>query len=118
MILAGVAVAIGAFVTLYHGPGRPFLRGHVGDLAATMLVYGLLGLARPSTRMWVRGALTFGIAVAIECLPLVYRASSSVGAFVLGQQFDWIDMIMYFLGTCIGMLVTVVSLRRPDPSAT
>jgi hypothetical protein len=42
--LAVMALGLGVAVLLYRGPGRGVVRGHVGDVAATMLVYALLGL--------------------------------------------------------------------------
>ena len=105
VMLGLAALAIGVFVVVYHGPGRPFLRGHVGDVAATMLVYALLGLARPSTRAWLRGVLTFLIALAIECVQLVWHAKSAIGSFLIGSQFDWIDLIAYAVGAAIGIIV-------------
>jgi hypothetical protein len=44
LLLGVVAIALGGIVLLYRGPGQPFVRGHVGDVAATMLVFAIVSL--------------------------------------------------------------------------
>lgn len=111
LVLAGVAIAIGAFVTLYHGPGRPFLRGSVGDVAATMLVFAVLSLVRPRAPVWLRAAITLAIATAVECAQLVVHARSAVGAYVLGTAFDWWDLVAYVAGVAIAVGATSLPSR-------
>jgi hypothetical protein len=47
-----VALAIGGIVLLYRGPGQPFVRGHVGDVAATMLVFAIVSIVWMRVRAW------------------------------------------------------------------
>lgn len=103
MIWLGLAaLAIGAAVLVYRGPGRELVRGHVGDVAATMLVYAVLGLAwraRPA----VRAVTTFAIAALIECGQTLWRGQGLVGELTVGSTFDGVDFIAYALGVVIAV---------------
>ncbi|HET9623053.1 MAG TPA: DUF2809 domain-containing protein [Kofleriaceae bacterium] len=100
--LAIAALAIAAFVVLYQGPGRPFLRGHVGDAAACMLVYALLGLA-VRARWQTRAALTVGLAFALELGQLVWGGRWRYAEWTIGNTFDAGDLIAYLAGTCVAV---------------
>ena len=102
MWLGLAALALGLAVILYRGPGRGVIRGHVGDVAAAMLVYALLGLAWRA-RMWVRAAATFGIALAIEVGQTVWSTSSLAGELLLGNTFDPWDVLAYAVGTALAL---------------
>ncbi|HZJ68019.1 MAG TPA: DUF2809 domain-containing protein [Kofleriaceae bacterium] len=98
--LGAVALALGGAVVAYRGPGREFVRGHVGDVAATMLVYASLGLvwrARP----WVRAVVTLAIASAIELGQTMWHATSWVGEMTAGGTFDAWDFAAYVVGVVI-----------------
>lgn len=102
LAMGATAIAIGAVVLLYRGPARELVRGHVGDVAATLLVFALLGLAwraRPA----IRAAVTFGIAAAIELGQTVWSARSLAGELVLGNTFDPYDLLAYALGVGIAL---------------
>ncbi len=111
LVLASVAIAIGVFVVVYHGPGRPFLRGHVGDAAATMLVFSLCGLTRWSLR--TRAIVTLAIATAIELGQTVWS-----GGILLGSVFDPWDMAAYIAGVLVALIYHRAhdDLRREVPS--
>ena len=100
--LGGFALALGIAVLLYRGPGRAVIRGHVGDVAATMLVYALLGLAWRA-RPWVRAVATLGIAIAIELGQTVWRGESLAGELLLGATFDPWDLLAYAIGTALAL---------------
>ncbi len=97
VVLAALALAIGAFVLVYHGPGRAVLRGHVGDVAATMLVFALLGLTR--WRVRTRAIVTLAIALGIELGQIVWS-----GGLLLGSVFDPWDLLAYVAGVVIAVL--------------
>lgn len=113
VLLAAAALAIGVGCVLYHGPGRPFIRGHVGDVGATMLVYALLGFT--GWRRRTRTVLTLAIAVSMELGQLVWHSigSSGAGAIVLGSVADPWDLVAYVIGTAIG-----VACDPPGPAGT
>lgn len=100
--LAVFAIALGAFAWFYTGPGRPLVRGHIGDVAAAMLVYAALGLVwrrRPAAR----AALAFAIAAALELGQSLWQVSSLAGELTLGDTFDPIDFCAYAAGVAIGV---------------
>src|SRR5688572_27580712 len=100
--LAAAAIAIGVAVLLYRGPGRGVIRGHVGDVAATMLVYAVLGMiwrARPA----VRAGATLAIAALIECGQTVWRGGGIVGELTIGSTFDGWDFVAYGIGVAIAV---------------
>ena len=100
--LAMAALAIGCFVVIYRGPGRAVIRGHVGDVAATMLVYALLGLAW-RVRPWVRATATIAIATAIELGQIFWQGDSTAAQLVVGSTFDWWDLVAYVAGVMVAI---------------
>lgn len=107
--LGVAALALGAAVLVYRGPGRAIVRGHLGDVAATMLVYAVLGLiaARVARldRMAARALATFAIASAIELGQTWWHARSLAGELVAGNTFDPVDFVAYALGVVVGLAV-------------
>jgi len=101
--LALVAVAIGVGVLLYHGPGRGLVRGHVGDVAATMLVYAIVGLAW-RTRPRNLALATLAIATAIELGQGVWHVQSRAGALLAGNTFDGWDFVAYVVGVAVAVM--------------
>jgi hypothetical protein len=101
--LAAIALALGGAALFYRGPGRPFVRGHLGDVAATMLVYALLGL-RWRARPWLRATVTLAIACAIELGQTVWHATSWIGALTAGSTFDAWDFAAYATGVAISLV--------------
>jgi Protein of unknown function (DUF2809) len=100
--LALVALAIGAATLAYHGPGRAIVRGHVGDGAATMLVYAVLGLVW-RTRPRNRALATLAFATAIELGQGVWHVSSLAGDLLVGNTFDGWDFVAYVVGTAVAV---------------
>jgi|SRR6185436_9926265 len=109
--LAIAALAIGVAVVLYRGPGRGVIRGHVGDGAATMLVYAVLGLiwrARPA----VRAAAALAIAAVVELGQTVWHGQGFVGEMTIGGTFDGWDFVAYAIGVAVA-----VAWERAAPAA-
>lgn len=98
-----VALLLGVLVLLYHGPGRGLVRGHVGDVAATMLVYALLGLGWRA-KLGVRAGVTMAIAVVIELGQTWWKIESAAGSLLLGTTFDPWDLVAYAIGTLIAIV--------------
>jgi hypothetical protein len=97
-LIAGLGVALGVIALAYRGPGRHIVRGHVGDIGATMLVYALIS-APGRGPAWARALVTAAIALAIELRQVVAAAPDDlVGTMVLGSTFDTWDLGAYAVG--------------------
>jgi hypothetical protein len=103
LVLAAVAIGLGIATLAYHGPGRPFVRGHVGDAAATLFVFAALGVT--PWRVRTRALATLGFATAIELGQLWWTSigSTGAGALVLGSVFDPWDLAAYGVGVVVGV---------------
>ncbi len=108
--LGFAAIALGFAVIVYRGPGRGVIRGHVGDVAATMLVYALLGTVW-SARLRTRALVTLGIATAIELVQVVWHARSFLGELLIGSTFDAWDLVAYVVGVCVAVVWESVGER-------
>jgi hypothetical protein len=100
--LAAAAIGIGVAVMLYRGPGRGVIRGHVGDGAATMLVYAVLGLIWRA-RLAMRAAAALAIAAAIELGQTVWHGEGLAGEIVVGGTFDGWDFVAYVVGVVVAV---------------
>ncbi len=96
------ALALGLAVLVYRGPARGVIRGHVGDVAATMLVYAVLGLSWRA-RAAARATATLAIAFAIELGQVWWQAESAAGALLFGSTFDAWDLVAYVVGTAVAV---------------
>lgn len=114
LTLGVAALLLGLAVVLHRGPGRALVRGHVGDVAATMLVYAVLGLVLRTS--WpVRAGLTLAIATAIELGQTLWDPASPTVAFAAGTTFDPLDLLAYALGVVVAV---GWARREPIPTAT
>jgi hypothetical protein len=101
--LAAGAVALGVVTLLYRGPARELVRGHLGDIAAAMLVYAAVGLAARRWSIGMRAAIAFAFAAAIEFGQLAWDTRSTLAELTIGTSFDPWDLAAYALGTGIGI---------------
>jgi hypothetical protein len=111
VLLGGVALAVGAFTLLYQGPGQPFIRGYLSDVAATMLVYAFLGLLWRTTAAR-RTLATAAVAAAVEFYQIVGMTPPGIGGVLVGAFPDPWDLIAY----AIGVGVALAWERRSVPS--
>lgn len=96
--LAAFALLLGAGCFFYRGPGRELIRGHLGDAAAAMLVYAVVGLAWRRSIV-VRTLLAAGIVAAIELRQVLGHALPGLtGELFFGATFDPWDFLAYGLG--------------------
>jgi Protein of unknown function (DUF2809) len=97
--LAGFALLLGVACFFYPGPGRAIVRGHVGDAAAAMLVYAVVGGLWRRGAAWARLAVSAGIVSAIELRQVLGEAIAGLGGEILfGATFDPWDFVAYALG--------------------
>ena len=105
------AIAIGIAVLAYRGPAREIVRGHVGDVAATMLVYAMLG-AVWRARMVVRAIAALAIATAIEIGQAFWHATSTAGELIIGNTCDPWDIVAYVIGVGVALTWESIAVRR------
>ena len=105
------AIAIGALVLVYRGPGRAIVRGHVGDVAAAMLVYAAIGALWLRGHMLVRGACALGFATAIELGQSWWHAKSTAEHLLVGDTCDPWDIVAYGIGICIALVFERITVR-------
>jgi Protein of unknown function (DUF2809) len=110
LAMAATALLVGVLVLVYRGPGREIVRGNVGDGAATLLVYALLGLAWRA-RMQTRAIATFAIACAIELGQTVWHARSLAAELTIGSTFDPWDVVAYAVGVAVAVAWEVTARR-------
>jgi hypothetical protein len=123
--LAVAALALGAAVVLYRGPGRGVIRGHFGDAAATMLVYAVLGMSWRA-RVVVRAAAAMAVAAAVEIGQTMWRGEGFLGEMTVGSTFDGWDFVAYGVGVviavrweaCDGWDTAIRPPRPPRPAPT
>jgi len=106
------AIALGVFVLLYRGPGRAVIRGHVGDVAATMLVYATLGAIWSRSRMWIRAVAALAIATAIEVGQLFWHANSFATELTIGDTCDPWDIVAYVIGVAVALVWERAAVAR------
>ena len=109
--LGAAAIAIGVLVLVYRGPGRAVVRGHVGDVAAAMLVYAAIA-AVSSRRMYGRALVTLGIATAIEVGQAWWHTSSTLGALTIGDTCDPWDIFAYAIGVGVALVWERIAVAR------
>jgi hypothetical protein len=96
--LGFAAITLGVFVLVYHGPGRAVLRGHVGDVAAAMFVYAVMGWLSPQTWVRFRAAMTFLLATVVEVGQMLWNVRSTLADLTIGNTFDPWDIVAYAIG--------------------
>lgn len=109
--LGVAAVALGLFVLAYRGPGRAIVRGHVGDVAAAMLVYAVLA----AIGLRWRAVATLGIACAIELGQAFWSVTSTAGALTLGNTCDPWDIVAYVVGVSVAVTWERIAVARCAP---
>lgn len=98
---------LGLGVIVYRGPGRSFVRGHLGDVLVVAFLFFLAGaLTRASAR--ARLVAVLGLALALELLQALRGAGRDVStaeALSLGATADPLDLLAYGLGLSLAWLV-------------
>lgn len=95
-----------------------FIGAYAPDALWALLVFLLIGAARPDTRLWRTALIALVFAYAIEFSQL-YQApwindirATQPGGLVLGHGFLWSDLICYSVGIGIGALLSCWLLRE------
>ncbi len=116
--LATAALGLGAAVWWYRGPARPLVRGHLGDVAAALLVYalwwalrdalasrarGALGEDRSAAGAWGCAAATMAVCSLVEAGQMVWTGRGLAGELVVGSTFDLWDLVAYAVGALVAV---------------
>jgi hypothetical protein len=101
LVIALAAVALGGLVLVWPGPGRVFVRGWLGDVAAAALVAALVGVARPRWSTARRATAAFVVAAAVEVVQAVAGPrwrGDRLAELTVGTTFDAGDLLAYAIG--------------------
>lgn len=104
LLLACVTIVVGLAVHVGPLPMSPRLRDATGDALWAMMMLWWIGVVLPFVLPMVRGALAFGVCVAVELSQLYHVPwldairATMLGQLVLGSGFDSRDLVAYALG--------------------
>jgi hypothetical protein len=103
-------IGIGLASRQYQGLFPVFMGKYPGDALWALMVFLGLGFFFPKTKILQRAAYALAISYWVEGSQL-YRApwidnirSHKIGHLVLGQGFNWGDLLAYALGIVVGVL--------------
>lgn len=106
--------SLGIGLLIFFLPQLHLLRNHVGDVMAIIFVYSCLGLI--FKRVTVIAGLTLTLAIGIELvqtLPIL-QYESALARLILGQTFDYLDLVVYIV-TTINLAGVHAYLVRESP---
>lgn len=106
LFVSGLHMVIGS----YHGLFRDFIHGYLIDLLLPMNFYLLF--QHGGRRLFSLRACRIVGAAAIVLLSCAVELLQYLGYSVLGTTFDPLDILIYFMGVGLGILVDVVVLSR------
>ena len=116
-VAATVTMLLGLASRHYAARLPAWVGAYAGDALWALLVYWLLGLARPGWQIGPRALAAGSFALAIEISQL-WQAPwlralrhTTLGGLVLGQGFLWSDLACYAVGIASGVLLEMVAGR-------
>ncbi len=84
----------------YSGPFKPFVTGHLMDLALPLALVPLSGIGAEQLGLtlapWIRALGVFSLGGAVELC-------QGFGIPLFGRTFDPLDLLMYALGAALGL---------------
>jgi Protein of unknown function (DUF2809) len=92
----------------------PFVRGSLGDVLVTMLLY-FAALAFRDFERWRLAATVFALACLIEGAQYLHLAQAlglaegSVLRVVIGDTFQWADILCYLIGTALALALDLLA---------
>lgn len=116
-----VTIALGLLSRRYPLPG--FLAEYTGDALYTVAVFWVAAFVRPAAPGWALAITAAAFSAAIECSQLVTVGwlddlrRTRLGALLLGQGFQWQDLLAYTAGAAVawgidGLFVALSPRRR------
>jgi hypothetical protein len=103
MMLALVALLLGLLI-LKYGAGSPLIRYTLGDFIIVIFLYSALRTFLPHISGIGLGVGVFLFALSVELLQLTgfpqhFDTRKLWVQVLLGSRFEWLDIVMYALGT-------------------
>jgi hypothetical protein len=118
LVAAALAVVVGLGLLSRRFPLPGMLAEHTGDALYATAAFGLFALLAPAARTRTLGLAAFGFAAAIEVAQLLdwpwlqTLRSHRLGALLLGQGFQWTDLVAYAAGAGLGCVADVTFRTR------
>ena len=103
------AIACGLLSRRFPLPG--FLAEYTGDALCTVAVFFVLRIASPATVAARLAGLAFVISAIVEATQLlrwqwlVDLRATTFGALLLGQGFQWTDLLAYAVGAAVAVAI-------------
>lgn len=111
-----VTIALGLLSRRWPLPG--WFAEHTGDALYATAAFWVLAVVWPRLPVVTRALAAFSISATIECSQLLHTPwlddlrHTRPGALILGQGFQWDDVIAYAFGALIGWCWAMVMRRR------
>lgn len=89
------------------------MRDMLGDALWAAMIFWLLGIVAPMSKVAARGAVAYAVCVLVEVSQLFHSSGldamreTTMGHLVLGNGFDARDLLAYALGTGVAVLIDV-----------
>ena len=106
-----VLIPIGISTIFYRGPGQEWMLSYAGDILYTMFFFFLLILIWPKWHPLISAGIAFCFSTAIEFTQLISTPflesirSYFLGRTLIGTGFSPVDILYYFLGSILGLLL-------------
>ncbi|SCX88471.1 Protein of unknown function [Nonlabens sp. Hel1_33_55] len=100
LLLLGIELIIALFIN------DGFVRPYLGDLLATIVVYGIvMSITNSSVRQGMYFALFISFAIELmqllQIVDVLGLTNNRIARIVIGTSFSWMDLLMYTLGAAI-----------------
>jgi hypothetical protein len=117
MIAAIAVIVLGLASRKFPGLFPHVLGKYPGDALWALLVFLLLGIAKPSGSIPMLAIMALSISFINE-LSQIYQApwidairGTALGHIVLGSSFSWLDLIAYTVGIALGIVIEMALLK-------
>jgi len=114
--LAAATIAVGLLVHFRGSALGAVMRDMLGDALWAAMIFWLLGIVAPVSRVAVRGAVAYAVCVLVEVSQLFHSPGldamreTTIGHLVLGSGFDARDLLAYALGVGAAALIDRTTL--------